>query len=183
MLYRKSQPKWVEYFKKEEKMNKNVYILLNGEEIDLEIFDVFQIESLRKIEKIAAHRSKEIIYFEINRIAEKMGLISVPMGISKSSIRSARYLMYRIVQDIAYKMGIKQGVVLSPKYEHLRYQAPRDGANVSQMKAAEMIGISWSNLRKLIKKKELGIFVLGNMILINKYSLTQYIKKIAKKNK
>ncbi len=146
------------------------YTLLNGKKLDLTETSTTEAAFLRDLRRMA---KADISYFEIERTAIGPGSPAL-QGWQTITPQIARSPLYLAAGDIATRAGIEQGLILAPRFEHLRGEFPRDGSHVSTVQAAHLIGMSRAAVHKAIKAGNLEALRIGNVTVVGKKSAIEY---------
>jgi len=146
------------------------YRLLDGRLVDLRDLDARERAFFADLRKMAR---QDISYFEVERTALGPGSPAL-RGRNHVDRRLAETPLYLAAQDLVTRLGIKQGLILAPEYEHERAKFPTDRSMISAVQAADLIGISRAAVYKAIEKGTLRALHIGNVTVVERKSAEAY---------
>jgi excisionase family DNA binding protein len=144
--------------------------LLNGQAVDLSALDAHELGFVRELERMVRQR---VSYFEVYRVALGSGSPALA-GRNRVDRRIVESPIYLVASDIATRVGISQGLVLAPEYEHERAKAPADSSMMSVAQAADLIGISRAAVYKAVDKGAIKALRIGNVTVVERASVAAY---------
>lgn len=147
-------------------MTDNRYRLLDGEEVDLGPLPKGDLTFLLDLQRRAMEDED---YFDLERAVCGPGAYPLK-GVPRVTSAVHRTRLFRVSEDIAYRAGIRQGVIAPNKADEL---VPTEGI-MSVSEAAEELGITRSAVIKAAQVGRLRGKKIGNAWAILKRAVKGY---------
>ena len=144
--------------------------LLNGTKVSLGDLSGRERDFLRTLTNMV---NEGVSYFEVYRLAlgpgspALLGRIRVDRDLVKTPL-------YLVARDIATRVGIQQGLILSPEHEAERATAEQIESPISVAQAAEVIGISRAAAYKAVQDGRLPARKIGNVTIVKRGDAEAY---------
>lgn len=149
------------------------YRLLDGRAVDLQELDAREQAFVRDLQKMSRQR---VNYFEVYRAATGPGSLAL-RGRNRIDRNIVESPIYLVARDVATRVGIQQGLILTPEHARQRAAAPQDASMISASQAADLIGISRAAIYKAIDKGALKAVRLGNVTVVERVSALAYSER------
>ena len=148
------------------------YRLLDGAKITPRTLSRAERDFLATLERM---RSDGVSYFEIYRFALGPGSPAL-QGQNQVNRELVESDLYRIVEDLATRAGIEQGLILAPEHEGKRALSLNIESPLSVPQAASLIGVSRIAAYKAIKEGRLGSTKIGNVMVVSRADAERFKK-------